>query len=77
MLTLGQRYWVVESGPPLGRGKAIAGGRWLFDVADQYRKSKAMYNTGFYCCCSTCDTVTSLGWTALSSTTDRFYVELK
>jgi hypothetical protein len=77
MLTLGQRYWVVETGPPLGREKALAGGKWLFDVADQYRKSKAMYDTRFYCCCSTCDTGTSLGWTELSSTTDRFYVELK
>jgi len=76
-LSQGQRYWVVESGPELGREKATAGGKWLFDVYDQHMKSKVMYDTGFYCCCWLCDTGTSLGWTELSSTTDRFYVELK
>jgi hypothetical protein len=74
-LTRGQRYWVVESADAYQQ-KGTVGGKWLFDVFDDHT-SQAMYKYGFDCCCSTCDTGTSVGWSALTNATGGFYVKVK
>jgi hypothetical protein len=76
-LTRGKQYWVVEFGE-VDFVKGNTGGKWLFDAdQDDHLKNHAMYDDGFYCCCSTCDSSSSNGWARETGSADKLYVRIK